>query len=53
MICELSALIINQFESNSTKFNQFESNGTKFRKSLCAEMGKLGLSNMWVYKTGP
>ena len=25
----------------------------KFRKSFYAEMGKLGHSNMWVYKTGP
>ena len=39
----LSALIIMKFESSNDKFH----------KSLCAKMGKLGHSNMWVYKTEP
>ena len=39
----LSALVINKFESNNTKFH----------KSLYSEMGKLVRSDMWLHVTGP
>ena len=32
---------------------KFESNKMKFHKSLYAETGKLGVADIWVYKTGP